>query len=72
MRIGNDIHGKIDGSIVHIDEVEIDLIIKALKLGKNEPMCDLHADIIDELTLDFEAMFRQMTEISDKWLDTPF
>tara|TARA_R110000796_G_scaffold17916_2_gene54612 strand:- start:1009 stop:1197 length:189 start_codon:yes stop_codon:yes gene_type:complete len=58
-----------NGSIVHIDEVEIDLVVKALKLGKNEPMCDIHADMIDKLTAQFECMFREMTRISAEQLD---
>lgn len=69
MRIGNDVNGNMDGSIVHIDVVEIDLVIKALKLGKNEPMCDSHAGMIDELTAQFECMFRQMTKIPTEYLD---
>ena len=69
MKIGNDINGYINGSIVHIDEVEIDLVVKALTLAKNEPMCDIHADMIDELTSQFESMFKQMTKFSDKDLD---
>ena len=69
MKIGNDIHGYINGSIVHIDEVEIDLVVKALTLAKNEPMCDIHADMIDELTSQFEAMFREMTKNSEIDLD---
>tara|TARA_R110002074_G_scaffold77658_2_gene176071 strand:- start:4812 stop:5075 length:264 start_codon:yes stop_codon:yes gene_type:complete len=69
MKIGNDIHGYINGSIVNIDEVEIDLVVKALTLAKDEPMCDIHADMIDELTSQFEAMFKQMTKYSDKELD---
>mgnify|MGYP003152444184 CR=1 FL=1 len=66
MRIGNDINGHMNGSIVHIDEVEIDLVVKALTLAKDEPMCDIHADMIDALTLQFEAMFREMTRISQE------
>jgi hypothetical protein len=69
MRIGNDIYGNMDGSIVHIDEVEIDLVVKALKLAKDEPMCDIHADMIEGLTLQFECMFRQMTKIPTEHLD---
>ena len=69
MKIGNDIRGKMNGSIVHIDEVEIDLVVKALKLAKNEPMCEIHEKIIDELTAHFEAMFREMMRNSEKVLD---
>ena len=61
MKIGNDIHGNMNGSIVNIDEVEIDLVVKALKLAKDEPMCEIHEEMIDELTRQFEAMFREMT-----------
>ena len=60
MKIGNDIHGNMNGSIVSIDEVEIDLVVKALKLAKGEPMCEIHEEMIDELTSQFEAMFRGM------------
>ena len=69
MRIGNDVKGNMDGSIVHINEVEIDLVVKALKLAKDEPMCDIHADMIDGLTLQFEAMFRQMTKLPTEGVD---
>jgi len=61
MKIGNDIQGHINGSIIHIDEVEIDLVVKALKLVRDEPMCEIHEEMIDELTGQFEAMFRGMT-----------
>ena len=61
MKIGNDIHGDINGSIVNMDEVEIDLVVKALKLVRDEPMCEIHEGMIDELTGQFEAMFRGMT-----------
>jgi hypothetical protein len=69
MKIGNDAEGCINGSIINIDEVEIDLVVKALKLAKNEPMCEAHENMIDELTSQFEAMFRKMTKISEKRLD---
>jgi len=62
MKIGNDIHGDINGSIVNMDEVEIDLVVKALKLAKDEPMCEIHEEMIDGLTGQFEAMFRAMME----------
>tara|TARA_R110001583_G_scaffold186574_1_gene347362 strand:+ start:348 stop:542 length:195 start_codon:yes stop_codon:yes gene_type:complete len=64
MKIGNDAQGYMNGSIVHIDEVEIDLVVKALKLAKDEPMCEIHEDMIDELTGQFEAMFRGMMEVA--------
>ena len=64
MKIGNDAQGYMNGSIVHIDEVEIDLVVKALKLAKDEPKCEIHEDMIDELTGQFEAMFRGMMEVA--------
>ena len=64
MKIGNDIHGYMNGSIVHIDEVEIDLVVKALKLAKDEPMCEIHEEMIDGLTGQFEAMFREMMNMN--------
>ena len=69
MRIGNDVNGYMNGSIIHIDEVEIDLVVKALTLAKNEPMCEAHEKMIGELTSQFEAMFREMTKNSDLGLD---
>lgn len=54
MRIGK-------GSVVKIDEVEIDLVVKALKLAKNEPMCEAHENMIGKLTAQFEALFLEMT-----------
>jgi hypothetical protein len=69
MKIGNDIRGKINGSIIHIDEVELDLVVRALEEYKIEAMCVAHENMIDKLTAQFEAMFREMTKISEKELD---
>ena len=67
MKIGNGNRGHINGRIVNIDEVEIDLVVKALKLVKDEPMCEIHEDMIDGLTSQFEAMFRGMTTETNRF-----
>ncbi len=64
MRIGNDHNGNMDGTIISISNVEIDLVVKALNFTKDEPMCANHADILDKLTLQFEAMLRELPKIS--------
>jgi len=62
MKIGNDIHGNINGSIVNIDEVEIDLVVNALKLAEDTSffLSEIHEEMIDKLTGQFEAMLRGM------------
>ena len=60
MKIGNDIHGNINGSIVNIDEVEIDLVVNALKDSYDH----FESEMIDKLISQFEAMLRGMMEES--------
>ena len=64
MRIGNDHNGDMDGTITSISTVELDLLIKAIKLAENEPMCGLHEDVIGELGRQFSAMLQEMSKIS--------
>lgn len=51
---------------IRLEEVELDLVIKALTHMKNKPMCDIHASMIDGLTSQFEEVF---TELTQKMLD---
>jgi hypothetical protein len=59
MKVLNDAAGYING-LVHMDEVEIDLVVKALNLAKDKPMCEMHDEIIDRLTEQFEAVFNEL------------
>ena len=68
MRVGNDVNGYMNGSVT-MDEVEVDLMVKALKVARNEPMCDIHEGMIDELLRQFEAIFEELTKISERELD---
>ena len=64
MRVGNNHKGEMDGTITDISNLEIDLVVKSLKLGRNKPMCESHEKMIDELTLQFEAMLQEVSKIS--------
>jgi len=64
MRVGNDHKGEMDGSIISMTELELELLVKALTLAEDEPMCGTHKDVIDELGRQFSAMLQEMSKIS--------
>ena len=65
MRVGNNYKGEMDGSIIGITELELELLVKAIRLSDSNLFLPIsHKKKIDELGRQFSAMLQEMSKIS--------
>ena len=65
MRVGNDHRGAVDGSIISMTELELELLVKAIRLSDSNLFLPIsHKKKIDELGRQFSAMLQEMSKIS--------
>jgi hypothetical protein len=63
MRVGNNHKGEIDGSIIEITKLELELLVKAIRLSDSNLFIPVsHKNKIDELGRQFNSMLQEMSK----------